>query len=115
MRSGSVFFLLFLFIPLASADDDSPVETINVAYANILGTGIYQVGDRNAYVLHIPMAFDLYDPEHADWSLNLLLPATVGVLDADWGDLIGSDLDGSNLQTLGLTPGIEVNIPLADH
>lgn len=112
---GQYFFFLFFFISVASAYDDSPVESINVAYANILGTGIYQVGDRNAYVLHIPLEFDLYEPEDADWSLNLLLPATVGVLDADWGDLIGGDLDGSNLQTLGLTPGIEVNIPLADH
>ena len=108
-------FQLCSLTVVASADTSRRSDTINVAYANILGSGIYEIGDRRAYVLNMPFAFVLYEPENRDWTMNLLLPVTVGVLDVRWDDFWGSDLDGDRLQTLGVVPGIEMNIPLADH
>jgi len=100
---------------VAGAEDSSPADSINIAYANILGSGIYEIGDRRAYVLNMPFEFVLYEPEDRDWTMNLLLPVTVGVLDMDWDKFWDSDLDGDRLQTLGVTPGIEMDIPLDDH
>lgn len=114
LAAGLIMLLLCLLTALASADDERE-DTINVAYAHFLGSGIYDIGDRAAYVLNMPFEFLLHEPETRDWSLKLLLPATIGVLDVDWDEFWGSGLDGDRLQTLGLTPGIEVDIPLADH
>lgn len=111
----TIMFQLCSLTVVASADTSRRSDTINVAYANILGSGIYEIGDRRAYVLNMPFAFVLYEPENRDWTMNLLLPVTVGVLDVPWDDFWGSDLDGDRLQTLGVVPGIEMNIPLADH
>lgn len=110
-----VLALLCSFTAVAGVDNDSRADTINVAYANILGSGIYKIGDRKAYVLNMPLEFVLYEPESRDWSMNLLLPVTVGVLDVDWDDFWGNDLDANRLQTLGVTPGIEIDIPLGEH
>jgi hypothetical protein len=99
----------------ANAGNEEPADTINVAYANILGSGIYEIGGRKAYVLNMRFEFVLYEPENRDWSMNLLLPVTVGLLDVDWDEFWGNGLDGDRLQTLGVTPGIEVDIPLTDH
>ncbi len=115
IRLGASVLLLCSLPAVASAVDESPADTINIAYANILGSGIYEIGDRNAYVLNMPFEFVLYEPKNADWSLNLLLPVTIGVLDVDWGDFLDGDLEGDRLQTLGVTPGIELDIPLNDH
>lgn len=112
---GATTILLILFTAGASAGADEPGDTINVAYAQILGSGIYEIGDRRAYVLNMPFAFVLYEPENRDWAMNLLLPVTVGVLDVPWDDFWGSDLDGDRLQTLSVVPGIEMDIPLDDH
>lgn len=111
----TIMFQLCSLTVVASADTSRRSDTINVAYANILGSGIYEIGDRRAYVLNMPFAFVLYEPENRDWTMNLLLPVTVGVLDVPWDDFWGSDLDGDRLQTLGVVPGIEMNIPLAGH
>ncbi len=100
---------------VAGAEDSGPADSINIAYANILGSGIYEIGDRRAYVLNMPFEFVLYEPENRDWTMNLLLPVTVGVLDMDWDKFWDIDLDGDRLQTLGVTPGIEMDIPLDDH
>ncbi len=113
--SASTMFLLCSVTAAASVDNDSPSDTINIAYANILGSGIYTIGDRTAYVLNVPLEFVLYEPENTNWSLNLLLPVTVGVLDFDWIGFRGSDQDGDRLQTLGATPGVEADIQLSDH
>jgi len=47
--------------------------------------------------------------------MNLLLPVTVGVLDVDWDEFWGNGVDGDRLQSLGVTPGIEMVIPLGAH
>ena len=115
MRLSAIFLILCSLATGASADDKDPTDTISIAYANILGTGIYRIGDRSAYVLNMPFEHVLYEPENADWSLTLLLPVTIGVLDVDLGDFLGSDQDGDRLQTLGVTPGIKMEIPLVGH
>lgn len=114
LAPGLIMLLLCSLAAATSADDERE-DTINVAYALILGSGIYEIGGRRAYVLNMPFKFVLNEPEARDWSLNLLLPVTIGVLDVDWDEFWGDGLDGDRLQTLGLTPGIEMNIPLTDH
>jgi len=112
---GIVFILLCSVTAVAGTDNGSQDGTINIAYANILGSGIYEIGDRKAYVLNMPFEFVLYEPENRDWSMNLLLPVTVGVLDVDWDEFWGNGVDGDRLQSLGVTPGIEMVIPLGAH
>ena len=114
LAPGLIMLLLCSLTALASADDERE-DTINVAYAHFLGSGIYDIGDRAAYVLNMPFEFVLYEPQGRDWSLNLLLPATIGVLDVEWDEFWGNGLDGDRLQTLGVTPGIEMDIVLADN
>lgn len=115
LRYAGACFLWCALASAAMAADEEQERTINIAYANILGSGIYEIGGRSAYVLNMPFEFVLYEPKEADWSLNLLLPVTVGVLDVDWGDFWGDDRDGDRLQTLGVTPGIELDVPLSDQ
>ena len=112
---ASVFFLCQVLVPGAMAADDDLDRTINIAYANILGSGIYEIGGRSAYVLNMPFEFVLYEPKEADWSLNLLLPVTVGVLDVDWKEFWDGNENGDRLQTLGVTPGVELDMPLSER
>ena len=106
--------LLYSYVATATADDEGSIGTINVAYANILGSGIYSIDNRTAFVLNMPFEFGLYEPENADWSMDLLLPLTIGVLDASDSDFLDF-LDRDKLQTLGITPGIKMYIPYHDH
>jgi len=106
--------LLYSHAEAVIAEDEDPIETVKVAYANILGSGLYSIGDRKAFVLNMPFEFGLYEPENADWSLNMLLPVTIGVLDTGSDDILDL-LDKDQLQTLGVTPGVKMYIPFQDH
>ena len=96
------------------AVDDELDATLNFAYATILGTGAYKVGERSVYVLSFPFSMTLREPGEAQWGVKLELPFTVGVHDFELRDVV-EDHSLERLETLGFTPGLEVSIPLDEH
>ena len=96
------------------AVDDQAEATLNFAYASVLGTGAYKVGERSVYILNFPFSMPLREADDARWGMKLVLPVTVGVHDFDLRGVV-EDHSLERLETLGFTPGLEVSIPLDDH
>lgn len=104
---------LFCVNALGAVDDELDA-TLNFAYATILGTGAYKVGERSVYVLNFPFSMTLREANEAQWGLKLELPFTVGIHDFDLRGVV-EDHTLDRLETLGFTPGLEVSIPLDDR
>ena len=95
----------------SASEQELPSGLLNFAYANVLGTGAYQVGGRTVYVLNLPLSVSLPWPDTADWTMSLELPVTVGLHDFDWREVGGIEFS-EQIGTLGIAPGLEFVIPV---
>jgi len=84
----------------------------NYAYSVFIGTGAYRIGDRTIYLLRIPAAFDLTEPDYESGKIGwrVLLPFSVGVTNFDDFEDI-PELTIDDLQSMTFAPGIEAQIP----
>jgi len=112
MRNIKIIFLLVCFMllqPALAAEEDG---IANYAYSVFIGTGAYRIGDRTIYLLRIPGAFDLSEPDYDSGKIGwrLLLPFTVGVTNFDDIEDI-PELTVNDLQSMTIAPGVEAQIP----
>lgn len=105
VRSLSV--LLLLFIPPVNAETDYS----HYAFANYLGSGVYQTSGQNATVVNIPLSFELQRSETE--SLVLRTPISLGFFNFTWSDIPDGDFPDS-VGTATFTPGIEYRVKTTD-
>jgi len=103
---------IFAGLIAATAVADEVDGVANYAYSVFIGTGVYKIDDRTIYILRVPAAFDLREPDYETGKigLRLLIPFSVGVTNYDSIDDI-PDLSVNDLQSVTITPGIEGQIP----
>ena len=94
---------------LAQEDELPP---INFAYATWIGSGYYNLADRNLYVLRIPAAIPLRSMNDDHWGINLLLPVTFAYEDFDY---YFPDYTIDGVQGAAFVPGIEIEIPVSKN
>ena len=83
LRNGWVAVFLVCWGNAAGSESEPGEGALNFAYATVLGTGAYQVGERSVYVLNLPFFATLQAPDEHQWGVELLLPLTLGVHDFD--------------------------------
>lgn len=90
--------------------------TINYVYAAQLGFGGYDVGGVSAAIYTLPLGYTFEDLPREDWKLRVTLPLQYGnyqfqthLRDAERTKVT------INANTLGLVPGLELQIPLAER
>ncbi len=66
------------------------IEPVHYAYANYLGSGIYQTTGQNASLISMPFSYELGHEEKTTYSLRL--PVSVGFFDFELADLPNLDL-----------------------
>jgi len=83
------------------------------SYAVFVGSGVYTLNDRRAYILRMPFSWTWRQASHetGEWGVKFLLPVTVGV--TDFEDL--PDLSTDNLSTLTFVPGVEFEYALRSN
>lgn len=94
---------------LAQEDELAP---INFAYATWIGSGYYQLADRELYVLRIPVAIPLRFVNDDHWGINLLLPVTFAYEQFD-SNFLDYFIDG--ILGAAFVPGVEVQIPVSKN
>ena len=116
MRYLSVFLGAYLSLwSIASAQEEQD-GVANYAYSVFIGTGKYSIGDRTIYVIRAPLAFTLKEASHetGQFGYKFLLPVAVGITNFDdIKDL--PELSVDSLQTMSVTPGIEMQIPVKSN
>lgn len=89
-------------MPVKSAD----IEPVHYAYANYLGSGIYQTTGQNASLISMPFSYELGNEGKTTYGLRL--PVSVGFFDFELADLPNLDLP-DNVGTVTFTLGIAFN------
>ena len=115
-----LWFLIFLFPILLlhghmcskALAQEAYLAPINFAYATWIGSGYYQLEDRELYVLRIPIAIPLRSVNDDHWGINLLLPVTFAYeqFNFDFLDFTNDDIQGA-----AFVPGVEVQIPVSEN
>jgi hypothetical protein len=107
-KSVSIIFavaVIFLEAGISAGRAEvAPEDTINYAYATWIGTGAYKVKDQNLYVLRGPFSYTLRAPEDDKVGVDLLFPATLGLV--DFTD------DNTQVGTFTFVPGVMVVYPV---
>jgi len=98
----------------ASPRFSSELDPSNFALAAFLGSGIYDVGGRQAYVIRAPMGFTLRREEGNPFGLRLSITPTFGFFDLKFSD-VGDFQLPSSLSTFSLLPGIEFQVPILSN
>ena len=93
------------FRSFATSDIDKLENSINYAFANYLGTGIYSATDRNVQVYNLPFSLSISKDKKDDPFLFLRLPVTVGFIEFVPQEIVESGLP-DRLETLTFVPGI---------
>ena len=96
--------ILFSFIVMSVKAED--IEPVHYAYANYLGSGIYQTTGQNASLISMPFSYELGHEGKTTYGLRL--PVSVGFFDFELADLPNLDLPDS-VGTVTFTPGIAFN------
>ncbi len=107
------------FVAPAFADeparkDDKTSKYLNWAFANRLGSGIYNIAGRTVQVYKIPVTVKLRDMEDHAFGIKLKFPVTFGFYDFSPEDLIGGKLP-DDVNTITFAPGVEFWVPLSEH
>ncbi len=97
-------------LPARAADDRAAVSTINHAFATELGTGAYDLGGSNIFVLRFTPEWQVRDARTAVPGLRLIVPITAGSVGFNPEDTIGGQLP-SRIDSFSLMPGIELDYP----
>ena len=100
-----------LLTPPASAQDVDGVN--NYAYGVFIGTGKYRISDRTIYIFRLPFTFGLQEADYETGQIGyrLLVPYAIGFTNYDSFEDV-PDLTIDDVQTMSVTPGIEVIFPL---
>lgn len=96
--------MLFSFIVMSVKAED--IEPVHYAYANYLGSGIYQTTGQNASLISMPFSYELGHEGNTTYGLRL--PVSVGFFDFELADLPNLDLPDS-VGTVTFTPGMAFN------
>ncbi len=99
-----IFSMLFSIIVMSVKAED--IEPVHYAYANYLGSGIYQTTGQNASLISMPFSYELGHEGNTTYGLRL--PVSVGFFDFELADLPNLDLPDS-VGTVTFTPGIAFN------
>jgi hypothetical protein len=91
---------------------EAELEPINFAYAAWIGSGYYQLEDRDLYVLRLPIAIPLRSVNDDSWRISLLLPVIFAYeqFNSNFLDYITDDILGA-----AFVPGVEVQIPVSKN
>ena len=117
MRFRLLIFLLPVLLlcgPMCSKAlaQEAELSPINFAYATWIGSGYYQLEDRDLYVLRLPIAIPIRSVNDDHWGINLLLPVTFAYeqFNSNFLDYIFDDILGA-----AFVPGVEVQIPVSKN
>lgn len=117
MRFRLLIFLLPVLLlcgPMCSKAlaQEAELSPINFAYATWIGSGYYQLEDRDLYVLRLPIAIPIRSMNDDHWGINLLLPVTFAYeqFNSNFLDYIFDDILGA-----AFVPGVEVQIPVSKN
>jgi hypothetical protein len=102
--SAALLIVLGLLASPAHAQE-AEETTVNFAYASVFGTGLYAVGDQQAFIMRAPFSQQLRPGDEARAELRLMLPVLVGYYDFDYDSLLGGDLP-SDAATVSVVPGL---------
>jgi hypothetical protein len=108
-----IVFLLACLLSAVTVTTHAETGTANYAYSIFVGTGKYRVGDRTIYSIRLPLAFTLKEADYdtGRFGYKFLLPMAVGITNFDsFEDLPELSID--SLQTMSVTPGLEMQIPV---
>ncbi len=110
LRGCILGILALCACPVSAADTllDAPIHW---AYAAEFGTGAYSVGDREVYMITLPIGFGLPSPNE-NTKIHLALPLTFGVHDFDVGAPIES-FDVDNVAQFTFVPSVRADIDLS--
>ncbi|NRB24795.1 hypothetical protein [Shewanella sp.] len=103
--------VLVLVTLLGSSFALAEEDYVHYAFANYLGSGIYQTSGQNATVVNIPISVELYKNDTE--TLILRTPISLGFFNFKWSDLSDGDLPTS-VGTMTITPGIEYRLRTSD-
>lgn len=92
----------------ATSDIDKLENSINYAFANYLGTGIYTATDRNVQIYHLPFSKDITKSEKDNPFIFIRLPVTVGFLEFTPQEILDNGLP-NRLETITFVPGIGIH------
>ncbi len=104
-------FLLLLLLSVGVFAGDDNIEPGNYAFANYIGSGIYQASGRSVTVFNMPFS---YKPEgQGESPYTIRLPVSLGFYDFDFDEVTGGDFP-DKADTLTLVPGIEWDVSITD-
>jgi hypothetical protein len=105
---GAAAGLLALFTSAQAPAQGAPVSTINHAFATELGTGVYDMGGRNIFVVRLTPQHELRAARQGRPGLRLVAPLAAGSFDFNPFDSLEPDVP-SRVDSLSLMPGVEMD------
>ena len=108
LRHGLQLFLLLLaFTTQAQQIDPGDAGTlVHYAYAPLLGTGLYRIGDQSAFLFRVPAGYQWSAPTAKKPGIYLNLPVAIGLYNFEFDDII--DTRTKDIATVSFVPGIEI-------
>jgi hypothetical protein len=79
---------------------------VHYAYAPLLGTGLYRIGDQSAFVFSIPIGYQRREPAAEKPGIYLHLPVSIGLYDFDFEGIIETRTE--DIATVSFVPGVEM-------
>ena len=98
----------------ATSDIDKLENSINYAFANYLGTGVYTATDRNVQIYHLPFTKDISNEPEANPFIFFRLPFTIGFLEFTPQEILDSGLP-DRLETITFVPGIGLHYQVSNQ
>jgi hypothetical protein len=107
----SILTFMLALPGVAAGQEEDSGELVNFAYAAVIGTGLYQVGDRDIYIFRMPFSYTLKrkqssDPGAKNNELRWILPVTLGLYNFS-PDLENGLPSPSDIGTISFLPGLE--------
>lgn len=91
-----------------AAEDGVAASTINHAFATELGTGVYDMGGRNIFVVRFTPAYELRAAREGRPGLRLVAPIAAGSFDFNPFDSIEAEVP-DRVDSFSLMPGVEMD------
>jgi len=116
MRPIAAQFLACLLLTTTVFAQTEETGVANYAYSIFIGTGRYKVEDRTVYAIRAPLEFSLKSADYDSGQIGytLLLPLAVGITNFDTVEGL-PELRVDSLQTMAVTPGLEVQLPVKEN
>jgi hypothetical protein len=95
----------------AQAGGGNDEERLNYAFANQLGSGIYDVSGRTVQIYRIPFALPVRDTEQRAPGIRVTLPVCLGLYDLDPEDVDQTGMP-EDVSTVSFVPGVLLEYPV---